>query len=97
MFKNYFKTSFRYIFRNKITVSIQIAGLAIGLAASLLILFYVRFERSYEEMHVQAENIFRITLEFYNGKELIEVDSATYQTLGPGFKASMPEVLDFAR
>lgn len=67
MFKNYFKTSLRYIFRNKIPASIQIAGLAIGLAASLLILFYVQFERSYETMHAQAGNILRITLELYNG------------------------------
>lgn len=97
MWKNFLKTSLRNIFRNKTTAAIQIGGLAAGLAASILIMFYVHFERSYENMHDKADHIYRLALELYNGNELLEVDTETYQTLGPEFKAIMPEVLDYVR
>src|SRR5690606_13943268 len=84
-------------FRNKTTAAIQIGGLAAGLATSMLIMFYVHFERSYENMYDKADRIYRLALELYNGNELLEVDTETYQTLGPEFKSIMPEVLDYVR
>jgi putative ABC transport system permease protein len=76
---------------------IHIAGLSVGILSTLMILFYVNFERSYEDMHAQAKNIFRITLDLYNGNEFVLNDSQTYQTLGPEFKDKLPEVRDFVR
>ena len=48
MIKNYFKIAWRNIIRQKGYSGINITGLAIGIAACLLILQYVSFELSYE-------------------------------------------------
>lgn len=97
MLKNYFKIAYRNIFKNSIFSFINILGLAIGVASTVLISYYVKFEKSYESIHENAENIFRLSLDLYNGNEFIINDVETYQTLGPEFKEKMPEVLDFVR
>ena len=51
MIKNYFKTAFRHLWKRKIFSAINIAGLAIGMAACLLILQYVSFELSFDQFH----------------------------------------------
>lgn len=97
MWKNYFKLSIRNLIRNKTFSVIHIAGLSIGLVSTLMILFYVNFERSYEDIHSQADRIFRITLDIYNGNEFVLNDAQTYQLLGQELKDQMPEVLDYVR
>jgi len=46
MFKNYFKTAWRNLQRNKIYAAINISGIAVGLAACWLIFLYVSDELS---------------------------------------------------
>jgi len=60
MFKNYFITALRHILRNKLYSMINIVGLAIGLAACLLIFLFVRYETSYDNWMPGAENIYRV-------------------------------------
>jgi putative ABC transport system permease protein len=48
MFKVYFKTAFRNLVKHKAFSIINISGLALGIAACLLILQYVWFEWSYD-------------------------------------------------
>ncbi len=67
------------------------------MASTLLIAHYVKFERSYERFYSNAENIYRLSLDLYNGAEFEVNDVETYQTLGPEFKEKMPEVIDYAR
>lgn len=61
MIKNYFKIAFRNIVRHKAYSIINIAGLAIGLACSILIFLWVQHERSYDRFHTNADKIYRIT------------------------------------
>ena len=61
MFKNHFKTAWRNLERNKVYAFINIAGIAIGLAAFWLIALYVGDELSYERSFKNADNIYRIT------------------------------------
>ncbi|MEQ9164777.1 MAG: ABC transporter permease, partial [Fulvivirga sp.] len=97
MIRNYFKIALRNLVKNRIFSFVNIIGLAIGIAATILLTFYVRHERSYENVHENADNIFRLSLNLYNGNEFIINDVETYQTLGPEFKEKMPEVLDYVR
>ena len=97
MIKNYLVIALRNLLKNKTFTIINVLGLAIGIASTLLISQYVHFERSYESMHANAEDIFRITLNLYNDGEFIENDCETYQTLGPDLTEKMPEVLSYAR
>ena len=63
MIKNYFKTAWRNLWKNKTFSVINIAGLAIGMAACLLILQYVSFELSYDQFNKKASDIYRRLLQ----------------------------------
>lgn len=62
MFKNYLTTALRNIFRNKLYSVINIGGLAIGLAACVLILSFIRYELSYDEWIADADRIEKLEL-----------------------------------
>src|SRR5215204_923553 len=61
MIKNYFKIAFRNIIRQKAFATINIAGLAIGMACSIFILLWVTNELSYDRFHKNAHKIYRLT------------------------------------
>ena len=61
MIRNYIKTAFRSLMKNKGFTALNIIGLAIGLASCLLITLYVVDELSYDKYNVNANRIFRIT------------------------------------
>ena len=60
MFKNYLLSALRSFGRNKIFTLINIAGLAIGISASLVIFLIVHYEFSYDRFHKDREQIYRI-------------------------------------
>ena len=64
MFGNYIKVTFRNMKRHKGYSFINIVGLAVGMAVCMLILFYIRFELSYDTYHENADNIYRVTRRF---------------------------------
>ena len=92
MFKNYFIITVRYLFRNKVFTTINIFGLAVGIAACFAIIQYVHFELSYDKFHKQAKNIYRVTLEW--GKDKL---AANHPGAGPALQADFPEVVEYAR
>ena len=97
MFKNNLRVAYRNLLKSRILSYINILGLAIGMAAFLFIVQYVRFERSYENFHVNSDNTYRLLAEFYKGSEYVMTDCETYAPLGPLLKEKMPEVVDFVR
>ena len=66
MFKNYFKVAARNLLKHKGYSFINILGLAVGIAASVLIMLYVLDERSYDRFHAKADRIYRITADWSN-------------------------------
>ncbi|HEX6982447.1 MAG TPA: ABC transporter permease [Balneolaceae bacterium] len=60
MFRNYIKIAFRNLRRSKGYTLINIGGLALGLAACILIGLYVQNELSYDDFHEKGERIYRI-------------------------------------
>lgn len=61
MIKNYFKIALRNLIRHKSFSSLNIAGLAVGMASSILILLWIRNEKSYDRFHEHTNEIYRIT------------------------------------
>jgi putative ABC transport system permease protein len=97
MFKNYFKTAWRNLVRNKIYSIINILGLALGLAACFFIFQYVAFESSYDRFHTNAPNIYRVPIS-YSGSFADNGTSVTnHPALGPAMKRDFPEVIDYVR
>jgi putative ABC transport system permease protein len=66
MIKNYFKTAFRNLWRNKNFTFINIAGLAVGIAVCLVIFLIIQFELSFDNFHKKKDRIYRILTELHN-------------------------------
>jgi putative ABC transport system permease protein len=64
MWRNYFTVGIRALGKNKTYAFINIFGLAIGLAACLMLLLYVRYERSYDAWLPNAENVYQVQSHF---------------------------------
>jgi putative ABC transport system permease protein len=91
MIKNYTKITFRNLVRNKLYSVINIFGLSIGIAGSLLILVYVSNQMSYESMHKNADNIVRVSAGFGNGDNIMKLAGAM-PGIGPAAAEEIPEV-----
>lgn len=96
MIKNYFKTAWRNLLKNKFYSVINISGLTLGLAVGILILLWVQDELSFDSFHKQANNIYK--LELFGGtgtsRQIWSVDVAP---MGPLAKQQLPEVKDQVR
>jgi putative ABC transport system permease protein len=97
MFSNFFTTAFRNLAKHKTFSFINIFGLAIGIAASLLILQYARFELSYDRFEPNSSRIYRLEQDRYNNGKLSTQWAAGATGIGPLVKAAVPEVESFAR
>jgi putative ABC transport system permease protein len=96
MISNFLRIAIRNISRNKSITFINVAGLAIGLAASLLILLWVQDELSYESFNTDAENIYRVEEDqFYSG-ERYHV-TVTPHPSGPVWMQKIPEIKEQTR
>jgi putative ABC transport system permease protein len=97
MFRNYFRIAWRNILRHKGYAAINIIGLALGIAACMLILQYVSFELSYENFHQQKDRIYRVRQDrFDNGKLSTQWASGAY-AVGNSFKDAIPEIEDYVK
>lgn len=97
MIKNYFKIAWRNITRQKGYSAINILGLAIGIAACLLILQYVSFELSYENFQVNKERIYRVQQDRYDNGKLSTQWAAGAFAVGNSFKDAIPEIEDYVK
>ncbi|NML23667.1 FtsX-like permease family protein [Pseudoflavitalea sp. G-6-1-2] len=76
MFRNYLKIAFRSLWKNKSFSALNISGLALGLAACLLIVMYVKDELSYDRFNKNAERIYRVDPDIKFGGSLFNLASA---------------------
>ncbi len=97
MLKNYFLVTLRNLLKNKVYTFINVFGLALGLTAFFFITQYVRFESSYEDFHVNKDNIYRIYINLHKGSEFVGTDCETHAPFGPTVKDKYPEVLNYVR
>jgi putative ABC transport system permease protein len=96
MFRNYFKTGWRNLLKNKFYSFINIAGLTIGLAIGILILLWVQDELSFDTFHKQAANIYRLENQVGTGSS-VQIWSVTNAPIGTEAKNKLPQVKDRVR
>jgi ABC-type antimicrobial peptide transport system permease subunit len=91
MIKNYFSIAWRNLLRNKVFSAINILGLALGLACSLVIMLWVQDERNMDAFHANGEQLYQVyERQLYEGKA-----DASYYTQGllaDELKRVVPEV-----
>ncbi|MCA0364413.1 MAG: ABC transporter permease [Bacteroidetes bacterium] len=96
MLKNYFKIAWRNLLKNKAMFSINVIGLALGIATCLTISLFVIDEISYDKFNDKASQIVRVNLSAKMGDELIE-ESSVMAPVAQTFKNEFPEVLGATR
>ena len=96
MFKNYLKTAFRNLRKNRLYSVINIFGLTVGLAACLLIGVFINHELSYDKFNVNADRIVRTTME-YKFSGTANKTATTGTKVGPQFKRMFPSIDDYVR
>ncbi|MFC2128849.1 ABC transporter permease [Bacteroidota bacterium] len=96
MIKNYFKIAFRHIIRQKSFSIINILGLTIGIAVSVLILLYVRNELTYDKFHDNVDNKFRLAVRAEVQGNTIEIPGSP-APLAPSLLSDYPEVEEAVR
>ncbi len=95
MFKNYFKIAWRNLMRNKSYATINVTGLAIGIAACLLIFLIVQYETSFDNFHANKDRIYRIVT-VTSGPDGTHAGSGTPLPLSEGLKLDFPQVKQVA-
>src|ERR1700712_3336397 len=96
MYKNYFKIAFRNLWKNKVFSSINIIGLAIGLAASIMIMLFVFYERSFDRFH--TKNLYRLNeVQKFEGMVASQKVALSMFPMGPTLKSEFPEITNYTR
>ena len=96
MISNYFKSFIRFLGKHKAYSIINISGLAIGMAAAILIYLWILDELRFDAYHENYDNIYRIVSTWDNADGEFTI-SATAAPLAPEFEESFPEILESAR
>ncbi len=91
MLKNYFKIAYRNIIRHKAYSFINLSGLAIGMASSILILLWVQNELSYDKFNTNAKQIYRVVCSLGDFKAAVNP-----AVMSPTLKQEMPVIKDYA-
>ena len=93
MFRNYFVISFRNLIKHKSNTAIHVLGLALGLAAFLLINQYTVFEKSYDNFHYQPDQLYRLTTDNIVEGKLQVQDAMSFAPSGQAIQDELPEVI----
>jgi putative ABC transport system permease protein len=96
MLKNYVKVAFRNLFRNKLYSFLNITGLAIGLACSILLLFYIQDELSFDRFHEKGDRIFRVESDLSTSERTL-LAATCANPMGPMLKTDYPEIEEYVR
>ncbi|MFN2457937.1 MAG: ABC transporter permease [Chitinophagaceae bacterium] len=97
MLKNYFKVAWRNFSKHKLNSFINILGLSVGVTVCLLIIFFIRYESKWDEMHTKSNLIYRVNeVQDFPGSSVIKV-AFTMFPMGPTIKQEFPQVDNFTR
>ncbi|HTH57580.1 MAG TPA: ABC transporter permease [Cyclobacteriaceae bacterium] len=97
MIQNNIKIAFRNFAKQKAYTLLNIVGLSLGMAASLLILQYVKYERSFDTFHSRAKDIYRIQYNGWQNGKLNFESAVAVPAVGPALKDNFPEVEQYTR
>jgi len=95
MWMNHLRVAFRTVRKHKGYGIINVAGLSMGMACTILILLWIQDELSYDRFHTKADRIFRIV--FSTSDDGMPTNANGSFGVGPALKRDFPEVVETAR
>jgi putative ABC transport system permease protein len=96
MIRNYIKTAWRNLMRNKSYAAINIIGLSIGIAACTLIFLIIQFETSFDTFHTKKDKIYRVITAFHN-PDGINLSSGVPLPISDGLRIDFPQLKQVAQ
>ena len=97
MFTNYLTAAYRNLVKKKFFALINVLGLAVGMAACLLIFQYVFFEYSFDNFNTNRDTLYRVTQTNIRNGEVGGTSALTSFMIGPVFESDVPELAEYAR
>lgn len=90
MLKNYLKTAFRSLSRNRVYATINILGLVLGITGAIVIYRIISFETGFDTYHANADQVYRINI-VQNTDGEIERTESVMHPLGPAIALDYPD------
>lgn len=97
LIRNYITIALRNFARQKSFTLLNVIGLSLGMTASLLIIQYVKYERSFDRFHSRADDIYRIQYNGWKGGELNFESAVAVPAASAALKSNFPEVEAYTR
>lgn len=92
MLQNYLKTALRYLIRNKLQSFINILGLAIGIASTILLVIFIKHEISFDSFHDDSDKIVRVISKSVRSGGHEVIFPVTLYEIADRTKEQLPEV-----
>ena len=96
MIRNYIKTAWRSIRKNKLYTLINLIGLTTGIVSCMLIGLYIWNELSFDKFHTKADRIAKVYMEYQFSGTSVKTD-VTGTKVGPQFQRTFPQIENFVR
>lgn len=94
MFRNYLRTALNILLGDKLYSGINILGLAVGLAATILIALYVLDETSYDKQWANSDRIYRVNTDAYSAAGGFRRSSGTAMPVLPALQSYFPQAIE---
>jgi len=92
MWRNYLTVGIRSLARSKAFALINVLGLALGLAACLLILLYVRYETSYDEWLPDSERIYQVQATWHEPGQPVAANQSSPAPVRDTIAGGLPQI-----
>ncbi len=97
MLKNYIKIALRVFRKHKLYTLINIGGLTVGLATSILIFLWVQDERRVDQFHEKGADLYMVIQESADNQGQLVYGTNTPGPMGPALKDEIPEIVESCR
>ena len=92
MIKNYLLTAWRNFYKQKTYTLINVFGLSIGIACSIILFLFINYHLSFDNYHPNANNIYRIVTGLHLDDGSIEYEQGSPLILGQTLKQRLPAI-----
>lgn len=95
MLINYFKTTYRNLWKHKFYTGLNIFGLSIGIACCMLLYQFISYHLSFDKYHHQADKMYRVVTDLHLADGSIEYDQGAPIALGEQLKSDVSQVTGY--
>jgi putative ABC transport system permease protein len=93
MFRNYLKIAWRNLVRNKSYTSINVTGMAVGIAVCMVIFIIIQFQTSFDNFHEKKDRIYRLLTEYHSEETgNISYGKAVPFPMPVGIRTAFPQI-----